>query len=704
MFKKKKELFTDEYSEIIKCWIIRVLYDLKGYAIMNVRYGLDEYERTLTLLKQKDLLDKYEDDAMPRKVFKKILKNLSDEYEKKKNLEQGVLFKNTEELGKLVGLNTAEQKLLIFAVLLNSSRELEEATDILGDVSLHVLINMLSVILNEERANVRYALAADGLLNRTGLLRVQRDGRSQMIYHITLMEDIATILLNDEQTDIMQALTQFFVPGQSPSLNVSDYSHVEKDYGLLKAYLKTATDSGKRGVNILLYGAPGTGKTELVRTLANDLSVQLYEVTPETQGDSDIDSERARLDSYLLCQQVLKRKKQTLILFDEIEDAFIRDGNMERFGIRTSNDAKKGKHNHMLEVNPVPAIWVSNVVSHIDEAIIRRFDYVLELKIPPKSSRIRILQHYTQGLNVSDNWIKQVAKNDHLAPALISRAVNVVKDLDLDDEKATEANLERILANTLNAMGYDKNLSSRKQQLITYCLDALNPDYNLESLQAGLSKASQGCFCLYGPPGTGKSEFARHLADYLDKPLLIKRASDLLNAFIGATEQNIKEMFEQARDENALLLCDEADSFLRDRTMARESWEVTQVNELLTQMEQFDGLFICTTNLMETLDQASLRRFDLKIKFDYLKPEQSWALFQQTLLDQNNELDETEQQSWEKKVRALQGVTPGDYATTVRQSRFSNKPLDAEQLFAGLEREIKFKQYGAFKGIGFIAS
>jgi SpoVK/Ycf46/Vps4 family AAA+-type ATPase len=704
MFKKKKELFTDEYSEIIKCWIIRVLYDLKGYAIMNVRYGLDEYERTLTLLKQKDLLDKYEDDTMPRKVFRKILKSLSDEYEKKKNLEKGVLFENSKALGQLVGLNTTEQKLLIFAVLLNSSCELEEATDILGDMSLHVLINMLSVILNEERADVRHALAADGLLNRTGLLRVQRDGRSQMIYHITLMEDIATILLNDEQTNIMQALTQFFVPGQAASLSMADYSHLQKDYDLLKAYLKTATDNGKAGVNILLFGAPGTGKTELVRTLADDLQVELYEVTTDTQGDGDFDADRARLDSYLLCQQVLKRKKQTLILFDEIEDAFIRDGAMERFGIRTSTDAKKGKHNHMLEVNPVPAIWVSNVISHIDEAIIRRFDYVLELKIPPKSSRVRILQAYTQGLNVSENWINQVAKNDHLAPALIARAVNVVKDLALDNEAETEANLERILANTLNAMGYDKSLSGRKQSLITYRLDALNPDYDLESLQTGLTKASQGCFCLYGPPGTGKSEFARHLADHLDKSLLVKRASDLLNAYIGATEQNIKEMFEQARDEDALLLCDEADSFLRDRSRARESWEVTQVNELLTQMEQYDGLFICTTNLMETLDQASLRRFDLKIKFDYLKPEQSWALFQQTLIDQNNPLDEAGREKWEKKVKALQGVTPGDYATTVRQSRFSDKLFDAKQLFAGLEREIKFKQYGAFKGIGFIAS
>jgi len=45
------------------------------------------------------------------------------------------------------------------------------------------------------------------------------------------------------------------------------------------------------------------------------------------------------------------------------------------------------------------------------------------------------------------------------------------------------------------------------------------------------------------------------------------------------------------------------------------------VNELLTQMEAFDGIFVCTTNLMDKLDQASLRRFSFKIRFDVLKPE-----------------------------------------------------------------------------------
>ena len=156
----------------------------------------------------------------------------------------------------------------------------------------------------------------------------------------------------------------------------------------------------------------------------------------------------------------------------------------------------------------------------------------------------------------------------------------------------------------------------------------MNPDQNLQEVVQGLREYGDGRLCLYGPPGTGKTEFGHYLARQLDKPLLIKRASDLISKYVGETEINIAQMFYEATYDKAVLLLDEADSFLRDRREARQSWEVTQVNELLTQMERYEGVFVCSTNLMESLDAASLRRFDLKIKFDFLKQEQSWDLFQ----------------------------------------------------------------------------
>src|SRR5262249_58448504 len=105
------------------------------------------------------------------------------------------------------------------------------------------------------------------------------------------------------------------------------------------------------------------------------------------------------------------------------------------------------------------------------------------------------------------------------------------------------------------------------------------------------------------------------IANELQRPLMIRQASDLSSKFVGETEQNMARMFEAAQAENAVLLLDEADSFLRSRRMAERNYEVSEVNEMLAGMERFAGIFICTTNLFEELDEAALRPFAFKIRF-----------------------------------------------------------------------------------------
>jgi SpoVK/Ycf46/Vps4 family AAA+-type ATPase len=147
-------------------------------------------------------------------------------------------------------------------------------------------------------------------------------------------------------------------------------------------------------------------------------------------------------------------------------------------------------------------------------------------------------------------------------------------------------------------------------------------------------------------------------------------------------------MFETARDEGALLFLDEADSFLRDRENAVRSWEVTQVNEMLTQMESFDGVFICATNLVDSLDRASLRRFAMKIEFRALKADARWQMFLRLVpaADGDRHLRVT--------LDRLDGLTPGDFAAVSRQAKLAGAEGDDRAIIAMLENELTLRKRG----------
>ncbi len=202
---------------------------------------------------------------------------------------------------------------------------------------------------------------------------------------------------------------------------------------------------------------------------------------------------------------------------------------------------------------------------------------------------------------------------------------------------------------------------------------------------------------LYGPPGTGKSAFGRWIAKRLDAPLLVKKGSDLLSMFVGGTEKNIAAAFEEAERENAVLLFDEVDSFLQDRREAQRSWEIMQVNELLTQMESFEGVFIATTNLMENLDQASLRRFDLKLAFGYMRPGQAVVMFERACRELGLP---TPDKTVLRTVEAMKNLTPGDFAAVGRQHRFH--PIASPiELVERLMEECAVKEEDAGTTMGF---
>ncbi|WP_201495700.1 AAA family ATPase [Rubrivivax sp. A210] len=386
-----------------------------------------------------------------------------------------------------------------------------------------------------------------------------------------------------------------------------------------------------------------------------------------------------------------------MLLFDEVEDVFNEPtGSRHREG---NSSGIKGWVNKLLESNPVPTFWVTNHLHAIDPAYRRRFDYVLHLDVPPTSVRLRVVEHHTAGLGLSRQWREDAAGHPDMAPAVVARAAKVSQLVcGGAPELAAERVMTRLMNNTLQALGAHVIKPCAQADTIAYDLELLNTDCDLLRLREGLRQVGEGRICLYGPPGTGKSAFGRHLAAALDRPLLVKRASDVLSPYVGMAEKNIAAMFEEAETEGAVLLFDEADSLLHDRQGAQRSWEVTQVNEMLTQMETFPGIFIASTNLMDNLDPASLRRFDARVRLGYLKPAQSVCMFTKLAASLGLELNDMACAA----VTRMDVLTPGDFAAAARLCRL-DRPGAAMELAQRLRRACEDKREPVRRAIGFAA-
>jgi hypothetical protein len=273
---------------------------------------------------------------------------------------------------------------------------------------------------------------------------------------------------------------------------------------------------------------------------------------------------------------------------------------------------------------------LTETIAGMDPAFLRRFSYVVEVgNFTTKQRRRAWLKHLGGDNVLPASDIELLAQHFEVSPAHIGTAVSAARLItgDLPDRSTLEA----VLTPAVRVL-HGRKAPPPVFRTEQYLPELVNTQTDLAAVERRVVAWRPGhgpglSLCLYGAPGTGKSEFVRYLAHQADRPLLVRRASDLLSKWVGETEKLIADAFDEARRDEAVLLFDEADSFLRDRRWADRSWEVTRVNEFLQQLEVFPGVVACTTNLMTTLDQAALRRFVFKVQFQFLRPEQAVLAF-----------------------------------------------------------------------------
>lgn len=691
----RKPTTANDITTIAELWMLRILVPLGGHQVLLNRgsFSDDAVARGAGLGAWLDD-DEREFDAAAIRL------ELRDRHHAAEALGDKLavpptLRANIVRLASLVGLSGTDCRILEFAAMIHQDRVLDDCADTLGQMNSLKVTDILARLLQLDPPEVRISLGPHGVLARSGLLSVDRGGTGYLRGKLDLLSSSFAGNILACEADPLALLRETICPSAPARLTLDDYAHVGQALAILLPYLRQATAHAQTGVNIFIHGMPGTGKSELSRALAATLGCTLFEVASEDADGDPVNGDK-RLRAYRAAQSFFCQR-HAMILFDEVEDVFGDGEGM--FGRNSTAQRRKAWLNRTLEQNKVPTFWLSNSIRNIDPAFMRRFDMVVELPVPPRSQRERIVRNACADL-LDDPTIRRIADTEALAPAVVSRAASVVRKIHHELEPGSTGRvMQWLIDQSLEAQGLAPLRRAEASRLPDeYDATLLNTDTSMAEVAEGLGTSRSGRLCLFGPPGTGKTAFARWLAGRLDMPLLLYSASDLMSKWVGESEKNIAAAFRRAERENALLLIDEVDSFLQDRAHARQPWELSMVNEMLTRMESYSGIFIASTNLMDGLDPAALRRFDLKVCFGYLLPEQAAALFERYCRTLGLAAPEAPD-LW--CLRSLHLLTPGDFAAVARQHRF--RPLTSPAGFVrALQYECSLKEQGG-RAIGFLS-
>lgn len=651
-------------------------------------------------------IDEYIKDA-PKDLLA-VLSATCDWMERRLKKQSTLVQKNIDALAGLLQLNPAERALLLYGTLARYQRDLRGLLVEFKVSNAQEAYAAIAAVAGVDASEVAEALRAGSRLERIGMIEnlISEQNITDLADLMKVSEQLPPVLMREYRgpNDLMAVFTR---PATKSELAVADFGFVADDAQVLTQLLKNAAERKEAGVNVLLYGPPGTGKTELAKVCAAAAGLELYEVEYADRDGNSL-SGRDRYRSLQISQVFLKGSPGVALLFDEVEDVFppISTEAAQLIARLDSSDAQpsgsvsgKAWVNQILETNPVPVIWVTNRIEQIDPAFRRRFQYHLLLKSPPPGAREGLVQRALEGAAVSEAFVAKLSERRALTPAQIRTAVRFAKLA--GDGTDAESLIQRQLANADRALGASAHERGARPVVTTYDLSLLNTESRFEvpRIIEALARRGHGTLCFHGVPGSGKTALAEHIAQQLQRPLMIRQTSDIASKFVGETEQNMARMFEEAQTEGAVLLLDEADSFLRSRRMAERHYEVSEVNEMLQGMERFAGVFICTTNLFEDLDEAALRRFTFKIRFHPLTKEQRERMFVAEALGGDAAGFTAEQKG---RLAALDELVPGDFAAVQRQVDILGTAFDADEFLSQLESEHRVKpQVRQRRGIGF---
>ncbi|MFP4329148.1 MAG: AAA family ATPase [Spirochaetaceae bacterium] len=531
------------------------------------------------------------------------------------------------QIAALFGLRDEQTRILI---ALYALEDIDPIGEMMREATHRSQIRILADVAGVDLTIFVRETAPGAALERLGLVTF-RGGRDE-IADVSVSRALLFALRSNTLDDLRAGL---FDDTPDPRFCLEEFSVPEDE-------IRTCTAAIRGGYALLIAGEPGIGKTEFARTLITALHRRPHTLattnrhSDTARGPRGFDTEGGRLNAVRMAVNLLSRESDVLII-DEA-DALLQSaaGFFALFGaIPGGGSYDKAILNDLLDLLPVATIWITNDHRMIPPSALRRFGHVYAFPHPSIETRVRMLSDRLASLvgadtntaNLGASWTRDLAARYDITPAAIDRTARIIA-AELDADEITPAELRD------RVTGYIEQISTgalardvRRLPTVASSFDPrfCSPSESLDRVERQAlhrAQTGRGLRLLFaGPPGGGKTQYALWLARRLGRDVVLKRPSDLLSKYVGESEQQIAAAFRAAAQSGSVLVLDEADALLYDRSIAQRSWEHSQIAEFLQQIQEFTGILVACTNRVDAVDPALRRRFHKHVTFGPISEE-----------------------------------------------------------------------------------